>query len=400
MAAHKSQTLQVLFRVDASLTIGAGHLMRCLTLAHAMRLLGWHVTFCCREHPGHLIALIEHQGFICHRLPLLYPASATAGVPPAPAISERAQEGDLCWLGATEEEDAAGVLQLLQRQHLRPDLMVIDHYGLGFVFETALVTQCRHLLVIDDLANRAHCCDFLLDQNLLPDAQHRYQDLLPDYCQQFIGPSFALLRPEFVSASDTNSQSDVVQPILKQRNFTQQPFQLLVFFGGSDIDNLTALAITALQQLQNSHWLADIVIGSANPHLRLLQQLCEEDSRLTLHVQTPGMAKLMAKAQLMIGGGGATHWERCAMALPAIVVSLAANQQRTSAYLAELGACVYLGAASTVSGDDLHREIAVLLSQPQTLQRMSQAAAKLVSAEGGCQRLLDAISQKVQARAH
>ena len=106
----------------------------------------------------------------------------------------------------------------------------------------------------------------------------------------------------------------------------------------------------------------------------------------------------MAKAQLMIGGGGATHWERCAMALPALVVSLAANQQPTSAYLAELGACVYLGNSSALSSGRLSAEVASLLQQPVKLQQMAAAASKLVAPEGGCQRLLGALASTLESR--
>ena len=379
--------MRVLFRVDASLIIGSGHLMRCLTLARAMRELGWQVSFCCREHPGQQIPLIENQGFACLTLPLFAAATNTPS-------SSTAKEGDQQWLGATEAEDAAAVIEALQQAALQPDLLIIDHYGLGSRFETTLRPHCQQILVIDDLANRQHDCDFLLDQNLLPDANSRYQALLPNTCQQFIGPSYALLRPEFIQAAT----SEAAQPIAVSKNFSATPHQLLVFFGGSDLDNLTALAIATLQQLQNLDWLADIVVGSANPHLSLLQQLCEGDHRLTLHVQTPGMAVLMAKAQLMIGGGGATHWERCAMALPALVVSLAANQQPTSAYLAELGACVYLGNSSALSSGRLSAEVASLLQQPVKLQQMAAAASKLVAPEGGCQRLLGALASTLESR--
>ncbi|RVU41338.1 UDP-2,4-diacetamido-2,4,6-trideoxy-beta-L-altropyranose hydrolase [Rheinheimera riviphila] len=380
--------MQVLFRVDASLLIGSGHLMRCLTLARAMRERGWQVRFCCREHPGQQIQFIEHQGFACLVLPLFAVATEIS-------LSSTVQQGDRQWLGASEAEDAAAVIDALQQAALKPDLLVIDHYGLGSLFETKLRQYCRNILVIDDLANRQHNCDFLLDQNLLPDADGRYQALLPATCLQFIGPAYALLRPEFTQAS-TSEASEPAQAIALTRDFSATPHQLLVFFGGSDLDNLTTLAIAALQQLQNLDWLADIVVGSANPHLPVLQQLCEGDHRLTLHVQTPGMAMLMAKAQLMIGGGGSTHWERCAMALPALVVSLAPNQQPTSSYLAELGACVYLGHSSELSRDRLSTEITALLLQPATLQEMAAAASKLVAPEGSCQRLLDALANRLE----
>jgi UDP-2,4-diacetamido-2,4,6-trideoxy-beta-L-altropyranose hydrolase len=329
-------------------------------------------------------------------LPFAATDDHAATAPSTDPSSNSAQEGNWQWLGASEAEDAAAVIHAIQQTALQPDLLVIDHYGLGRIFETKLRHYCQHILVIDDLANRQHHCDFLLDQNLLPDAAQRYQGLLPGTCQQFIGPTYALLRPEFTQASTPTKLQAIAHP----KDFSETPHQLLVFFGGSDLDNLTALAIAALQQLQNLAWLADIVIGSANPHLSLLQQLCEGDPRLTLHVQTPGMAMLMAKAQLMLGGGGSTHWERCALALPSLVVSLAPNQQPTSVYLAELGACTYLGSSAELSSSRLCVEIAQLLAQPEKLQLMAKAASKLVEPEGGCQRLLSELVKTLATQAH
>ena len=373
--------MRVLFRTDASLTIGSGHLMRCLTLARALRLQGHQIWFACRQHPGHLNTLIETEGF---------PVLALAEIQTPPVA------GYAAWLGASETEDAAAVQEAIAQnpatatQHF--DWLVVDHYGLGATFSRAMRSMCNAILQIDDLANRLYDCDVLLDQNLLPELAQRYQGLLPAGCQPLLGPRFALLRPEFAGFTPDSRPFPATFS-------AQSPARLLVFFGGSDAQNFTTLTINALQQLQDCHWLADIVIGQANPHRLLLQQLCAQDRRLTLLVQTPGMAGLMAAADLMIGAGGATHWERACLGLPAVVVALADNQLATTAYLAELGACLDLGHASALTTTRLTTAVSALLADPLRRQQMSTAASQLVSPEGGVPQLIALMQQHPSQRA-
>jgi len=363
--------MQLLFRTDASLQIGSGHLMRCLTLAHALRQAGHQVWFACRAHSGHLLALLQAEGFAVLTLALRHDPPAT---------------GYAAWLGATELQDAAALHQALRDAGAPAqfDWLVVDHYGLGAQFCQAMRPYCRAVLQIDDLADRRYDCDILLDQNLLPDFRSRYQALLPAHCQPLLGPGWALLREEFARPAPERATTAFS---------TQQPARILVFFGGSDVPNCTAIAINALQQLQELPWLADIVIGQANPHRLLLQQLCAQDRRLTLHIQTPGMAGLMAAADLMIGAGGATHWERACLGLPAIVVALADNQQATTQYLASLGVCVDLGAVENLSVARLSTATAALLRDAALRAQMSATARQLVPAGGGIPPLLQLLQQ-------
>ena len=367
--------MRLLFRTDASLTIGSGHLMRSLTLARALRAQGHQIWFACRQHPGNLLALLAAEGFSTLTL-------AELSTPPTC--------GYAAWLGATELDDVAALKQVMSLtpalvgQHF--DWLIVDHYGLGAEFCAAMRPVCRAILQIDDLANRRYDCDLLLDQNLLPDLASRYDGLLPDQCQRLLGPQWALLRPEFAAFNPAERK-------FPARFSNEHPARLLVFFGGSDGDNFSKIAIEALQQLQESYWLADIVIGQANPHRLLLQQLCAQDRRLTLHIQTPGMAGLMAAADLMIGAGGATHWERACLGLPAVVVALADNQLATTAYMASIGACVDLADAKALRCEQLSAVIDNLLSQPERRRQMSAAASQLVPRGGGVPKLITLLQQ-------
>ncbi|RVT46964.1 UDP-2,4-diacetamido-2,4,6-trideoxy-beta-L-altropyranose hydrolase [Rheinheimera sediminis] len=356
---------KALFRVDASAVIGSGHLMRCLTLAKALQQSNWQVQFACRAHPGHLIQWLEDQCF----------GVITLQQPPKSKAT-----GYAAWLGVTELQDAAELSEQLQEP---VDLLVIDHYGLSKTFEQAMTGFYLKLLVIDDLANRAHQCDYLLDQNLYPDMHSRYDRLVNKEAQLWLGPSYVLLRPEFAQ-------------IKRAVNAYHQRF--LVFYGGTDELNLTSLTIKALQQLQKTDFHADIVIGLANPHKVELEKLCAEDSRFDLFIQTPHMAKLMSEATLMIGAGGSTHWERCALALPGLVVTLAENQIASTLSLVEAGVCGYLGQGQDLTAAQLSSAVQQLLEQPELLMQMSDNARQLVPQGGGCAAIVERLNSEFQGQ--
>lgn len=169
--------MRVLIRTDASVEIGSGHLMRCLTLADQLRSEDSAVAFACRDLPGGLFDLLQTHGYRYARLP-----SATPG-------------------SNAQQDDAEATLEAAEK--LFPDgldWLVVDHYGLDATWERMLRPHVRKLMVIDDLANRPHDCDLLLDQNYYRDLDRRYHGLVPEQCITLLGPTYVLLRPEFADA--------------------------------------------------------------------------------------------------------------------------------------------------------------------------------------------------------
>lgn len=340
--------MQVLFRTDASVTLGSGHVMRCLTLAKALTQQGANCYFICRKINGNLIDFIRQQGFTV----LVLPAQLNS-----------------------EQEDAHQTLVQLQQPY---QLLVLDHYELGYAFCQRLRQRCKTVLVIDDLANRSHDCDLLLDQNLLPNADARYTALVPPNCKQLLGPHYALLRDEFYQTSASRQQNHI-----------------LVSFGGSDEHNLTALAINAIKQLKPGQVTADIVIGENNPWRIALEKQLASLPNMQLHVQSKNMATLMQRAQLMLGAGGATHWERCISALPGLVVTIAENQQATTAYLDKLGACIWLGQAEDTTIECFIEHLRYYLSQPALLDKIARKTTGIVSADAGTPLVVEQIMNLV-----
>jgi len=364
--------MRVAFRADASVQIGSGHVMRCLSLADALRARGAEAYFVGRALPGHLGALIRERGYDLALLP--------APAPPAPSVEEEGDEAPAHaqWLGVPWPQDAAQTAQALQAAG-DFDWLVVDHYAVDARWENSLRRTGRSTLVIDDLADRPHDCDLLLDVNL-QEPEGRYAGLVPAWCRQLLGPAYALLRPQFAAARPAPARRD------------GRVARLLIFFGGSDHDNLTGRALTALGRLGRDDLAVDVVLGASNPRRSELEALCASLKSVTCHFNVADMAALMAAADLAIGAAGVTTWERACLGLPALVVTIAANQRPTAACAARRGILTWLGDASEVTAATLAEAVRVALAAPATLLAQSRRGMDVVDG-GGTARVAAAMSR-------
>jgi UDP-2,4-diacetamido-2,4,6-trideoxy-beta-L-altropyranose hydrolase len=321
----------VAFRVDASLDIGAGHVMRCLTLADAFKEKGACCKFVCRAWPGNLLDLIAHRGHEAVALP--------AAEQPIQGMSlERHSSGiaHAAWLGADWRTDAAQTAVALRGELV--DWLVVDHYAIDYHWETALQGQYRKLMIIDDLADREHVCDVLLDQNLVEDMDRRYLGKTPENCIRLIGPQHALLRPEF----------ELLRPASLARRKTLSLDRLLIFMSGGDPQNETGKAVAGVTQSKRRWRRVDIVVGRSFPAMRAIMAGLEKLPCASLHVQTSEMAKFMAAADLALTAGGSVTWEKCALGLPSFVAIMAENQRAIAGMMNERGAQRTVGFASDI----------------------------------------------------
>lgn len=334
--------MNVLFRADASVEMGTGHVVRCLTLAKQWAQQGAHVTFACRRLPGDMTRWIEEQGF-----------------------------GLLAW---TNENPAAlppVLSEYLQQES--PDWLVVDHYQLDAQWECSVRDRVGKILVIDDLANRNHHCDVLLDQNYFAHPEDRYQGLLPPTARCLLGPAYALLRPEFEAIRlDLQASGKRQRPALKR---------IQVCFGGSDPTGETQKALDALSSLQLADCEVDVIVGASNPAKASIQARCQHQRGWHFHCQTPHIARLMAEADLAIGAGGTTTWERLCLGLPAIVIAVADNQRQISQEVAEAGAQIYLGTSGTVTAEQIAQSVLLFARNPALLKPYAEQGMRLVD---GC----------------
>lgn len=356
--------IRVAFRADASLEIGTGHVMRCLTLADALKAKGAKCHFICREHRGNLIELIKDRGFRVHVL-------ASDPVSDSDASNGLAYEPPLyhgAWLGATQVQDAEACMSILS--DLQPDWLIADHYGLDSHWESALLSTIGKLMVIDDCADRRHVCDVLLDQNMVVNMDSRYHGKVPMHCTCLLGPKYALLRPEF------NAQ----RAISLARRQKPEPNRLLVFMGGCDADNDTSKVVDGIKLSTRKWQHVDVVVGKDFPALRSLKNSMETLESATLHIQTPHMAKLMAAADLAITAGGSVTWEKCTLGLPSLVVIQGSNQYPIATMMHERGAQHTLGYAMDLTPTIYANHLDALL--PNEFTAMAQAASSICDGTG------------------
>lgn len=351
--------MKVAFRVDASLQIGSGHVMRCLTLAGQLRFRGAEILFICRELPGNLNDLISAKGFELCRLPM-----------PTGQSMNLDWNRHASWLEVSWQQDADETRDCIQGKLGGCNWLIADHYALERCWHEKLRFVAEKIMVIDDLADRAYDCDVLLDQNLYGNEDVRYPKLVIPSCAVLTGPKYALLRPEFAE----------VRKQLRSRNGEVR--RLLVFYGGSDVSNETTKALDAIRRAQLKDVEVDVVVGSGNPNRNQIESLCATLPNVCFHCQVENMADLMSSADIMLCGGGTTTWERCSLGLPGLVVAISENQEEVADNCARQGLSIYLGRASAVSAEKLAETLKVLCSSPQLLQMFSLQELATVDAMG------------------
>lgn len=337
---------RVALRADAGPDIGHGHIMRCVALASELRRIGFECHFLARLLPEILASRIEADGHIVHIL-----GDLTGAL------------GDKTASEWAEEEDARAARDVLAE--LQPvEWLIVDSYGLGVQWESCVRDSCSHLMVVDDLANRAHDCDLILDQNLHAARWGRYDSLVPEQCVRFLGASSALLRREFV---ESHGAGRVRSPSLER---------VLISYGGADPTGETVKALAAIRRL-DFPLEATVAVSSACPSIDDIRRLSGEVGA-ELAIDAPDMARLMDCSDLALGGAGATSVERCFMGLPSIVTVVAANQLDVAAELKRSGASMVLGESGVVSPDSICQALACLRSNPEWIQSASLAASALV----------------------
>ena len=358
--------MAVAFRVDASPVIGTGHLYRCLTLARLLASRGETPLFIARHLPDSLASDVIDAGFELIRL---------AGV------GERASSASWCshaaWLEANWLDDAAATREALEGREC--DWLVVDHYALDIQWQSAVRDVCGNLMVIDDLADRQHLCDVLLDQNYIQDSFGRYETLVPGNCESLLGPQYALLRPEFAIARESSQPREGAIS------------RILVFMGGVDSDNMTGTVLKGIELLDSRTIAVDVVVGSANLHRHEVEMLTRRVRGCRLFGRVESIVPLICAADLAVGAAGTTTWERCCLGLPTLTMAIADNQIPIAEGSQLGGFAVNLGKSEWVTPELIARGLEHLLNNPAIVQQMSLAGMRLVDGQGA-ERVADVLA--------
>ena len=354
-------SLRVAFRVDASQAMGTGHVMRCLALADAVVAGGGCCLFIMRRMDGNLIEHVVAKG---------YEVAALAS-PPSDATGATAESAYADWLEVPSAIDAAETVEALTSTGPWAWL-VVDHYAIDAAWHRAVRPAFGRLAVIDDLANRSHDADLLIDQNL-SEAPTRYAGKAPQSCTTLLGPRFALLRPEF--AKIRALQPRIVGPSVRR---------VLVFLGGVDAPGATLPALAALETVRTSSVIADVVIGTTNPNANAVVEWCAGRPWVKVHQGGADLATLMAGADIAIGAGGTTALERCVLGLPTLTIIIADNQVPGVSALARRGATINAGKLGLEMADQtlLVAMLRTLINSEDLRRHVAHSASALVDGRG------------------
>lgn len=348
--------MNICFRVDSSTQIGTGHVMRCLTLAKELKKDGHSIYFICRLHNGHLCNLITGENFKVIKLnkPLIYKSSSN--------LSKHAS-----WLGASPKQDIQETINMVDSSQVQFDWIIIDHYAIDKYWETEIRKYIPRIMVIDDIADREHDCDILLDQNYYQNANTRYTNLVSADCTLLLGPKYTLLRDEFID-------------LQKLPKYPKEYKSILIFYGGSDPTNETLKAINAIQMIQSATLKIHVVVGPSNPNKALIKRRCEKYNYI-FHYNINYIAKLIYEADFAVCAGGSITWERYCLGTPALLTAIADNQIPLCENIKTLGIDQYLGVSEVVTENHIKDEVLSFLKK-NDLYDLSKKSKNFVDVNG------------------
>jgi len=292
-------------RVDASPEIGIGHIMRCLTLAQELKNNFDKIIFLTRKDSGDFTETIMKNEF------------------------------EVIFIPTNNDSDI--IKNIVTTNSENKNFLLIDHYDVDSNFESSLKNIFEKIFVIDDLANRKHDCDLLIDQNYYRDLNHRYEKLIQNDTITLLGSKYAIIRPEF---------RNINKKTIKKNS---QIKKILVSFGGSDPTNECKKALDALCSIENNQFEIVAIVGIYNNKFEQLKKLYEKYSNIKIYRHVNDLSQLMLNSDLFIGAGGTTTWERFYMGLPSIVTIISDDQKESIEFLSDMGHVINLGLAKNVT---------------------------------------------------
>jgi UDP-2,4-diacetamido-2,4,6-trideoxy-beta-L-altropyranose hydrolase len=337
--------MNLLFRTDASVAIGTGHVMRCLALSQAWRDAG--------------------AGQAAVRRAVFAMAEATPAIR-ARLAAESCDVISVSCAAAGTLDDSAQTIALAREQ--KADWIVVDGYRFAADYQGALKDAGFRVLFLDDYGHADHySADIVLNQNAHAN-EGMYQSREP-YTRLLLGTRYCLLRREFAAWRGWT------------RNIAPVGRKVLVTLGGSDPENITGMVMEGLCQLHDIE--ATVVVGGSSPHFERLRRGASQLSGwLRLQQGVNNMPELMAWADAAVAGAGSTCWEMSLLQLPMALIDIAENQQPIARALHDLGAAIHLGTAGTVTKAELANRVKDLLDSESKRATLSGRCAKLVDGRG------------------
>ncbi len=344
--------MKILFRADGAPEIGVGHLTRCLSLAHALKSNGHDIKFLLTDHPSNFSSVVTSEGF------------KVFFVSRGDKYQQPITGKETTWLGNDLAHDIKETRKVLTEE--KSDLIIVDHYAIDASWEKEIRKDVKTIFVIDDLANRPHDCDFLMDQTF-GRSKSDYSNLVSSQCQLFLGSEFALLRPEFSRHLPSRQSLN----------------HIFISFGGIDPRGVTLKVIQGIELETEKKLHITVILRKESVGFEEVKKITQNSiHEYELIPSTNRMADLMAKADLAFGAGGTSAWERCSLSLPAIGICLADNQKLVLENLSLKGALTNLGDFKALTPEKVHSALMIFLKDEKLLFAMSKIGREVCDGQG------------------
>lgn len=345
--------MSIVFRVDSTKEIGSGHLYRCLILANSLTESGFNCIFIINKRNDKISELIK---FNRHQLKYL---SIKDKLPISEKINSHKQ-----WLKHSWKEDAEATINILEKNFV--SLVVVDHYSLDYRWERKIKKHTRKIMVIDDLDNRKHECDILLDHNYRSENNAYKKNIINNLCLKLLGLKYLIINKEYV-----NYKKKVTRENIKK---------ILIFFGGSDSEKLTELIVGKLIKLDKNKYNVSIVIGINNDRKKSIEKLIKNLNNFKCYESQMNLASMLEKNDLVIGALGMNLWERLCIGTPSVVISKGIDQKIFGKKLASKKCIHLIGHYNEVSEKKIELRLKKFL-QMKITQSMTSRLQNMVD---GC----------------
>ena len=324
----------IIFRVDSSKEIGSGHLYRCLNLANSLTVSGFNCFFLINKKNNEISKLIKSNG---HSLKFL---SIKDEIVKSKKIDDHKR-----WLKHTWQDDAKATIDILKKNFTC--LVVVDHYSLDYKWERQIKRHTRKIMVIDDLDNRKHECDILLDHNYRSNNYAYKKNIINNSCKKLLGLDYLIINKEY-----RNNKKRFTRGYIKN---------ILIFFGGSDSENLTKLIVEKLIKLDSRKYNVSIIIGINNNKIKSIEKLTKNLNNFQCYKSQPNLASILKKNDLVIGALGMNLWERLCVGVPSVVISKGIDQKIFAKKLADKKCISLLGHFNEISENKLELKLKKIL---------------------------------------
>jgi len=331
--------MSIAFRVDKSELVGSGHFYRSLNIAKVLKKKKINVKFICKKN--NLTKDIKKE-----------------------LKENKINLNEIDYKKNPLNEDANQTIKILKKNKTK--LLIVDNYNLNYKWESSVKKYVNKLLVIDDLANRKHNCEILLDQNYVENFANRYKKYINKNCRTFLGPRYVLLNPNF---------SKIKKKIKKNK-----VKNIFIFFSSSFQKKLTGIIYNVFKKKKFKELKINFIVGHSSNKNKLIKKFKNENYKT--YIFKKNIINLMKKSDLAIGAGGSNSWERISLGLPSLAICLSDNQKSICSYLKKKKLIIYLGESKDVNVKKIENEVTKAIRNISKLRKISSSGQTIIDGKG------------------